>query len=152
RPAGGMWTSVNDLAKYLQMELAGGLLPDGKRLVSARNLLEREKPQIQINEDATYGMALVVDREYGIPVVDHGGSMLGYQSDMIFLPAHNVGAVILTTSDTGSYLTWLVQRRLLEVLFDGKPEAAAFASAALRKRIAGIAKERERLTVPADPA
>jgi len=152
RPAGGMWTSVNDLAKYLQMELAGGLLPDGKRLVSEANLLERRKPQIQISEDATYGMALVVDRKYGIPVVDHGGSLFGYKSDMIFLPDHNVGAVILTNSDTGSYLTWLVQRRLLEVLFDGKPEAAAFAAAALQKRIAAIAKNRERLTVPADPA
>lgn len=152
RPAGGMWTSVNDLAKYLQMELAGGLLPDGKRLVSEANLLERRKPQIQLSEDATYGMALVVDRKYGIPVVHHGGSLFGYKSDMIFLPEHNVGAVILTNSDTGSYLTWLVRRRLLEVLFDGKPEAATFASAALKQRIATIAKDRERLIVPAEPA
>ena len=152
RPAAGMWTSVNDLAKYLQMELAGGLLPDGKRLVSEANLLERRRPQIQINEDATYGMGLVVDRQYGIPVVHHGGSMFGYKSDMIFLPDHNVGAVILTNSDTGGYLTGLLRRRLLEVLFDGRPEAADLASAALKQRIAGIAKERERLVVPADPA
>lgn len=152
RPAGGIWTSVHDLAKYLQMELAGGLLPDGKRLVSAANLLERRRPQIQINEDTTYGMGLVVDRQYGIPVVHHGGSMFGYKSDMIFLPDHNVGAVVLTNSDTGGYLTWLFRRRLLEVLFDGKPEAAELASAALKQRLATIAKERERLVVPADPA
>ena len=36
RPAGGMWTSARDLSKYLQMELALGVLPDGTRLVSRR--------------------------------------------------------------------------------------------------------------------
>jgi len=152
RPAGGMWTSAHDLAKYLQMELARGALPDGKRLVSADNLLERRRPQIETNEDTTYGMALVVDSQYGIPVVHHGGSMFGYKSEMIFLPDHNVGAVILTNSDTGGYLTWLFRRRLLEVLFDGKPEAAELARVALTQRIASIAKDRERLVVPADPA
>jgi CubicO group peptidase (beta-lactamase class C family) len=33
RPAGGVWTSARDLSCYLQMELARGKLPDGKRLV-----------------------------------------------------------------------------------------------------------------------
>ena len=35
-----------------------------------------------------------------------------------------VGAVVLTNSDTGYALTEAVKRRLLEVLYDGKPEAA----------------------------
>ena len=33
----------------------------------------------------------------GIQVVRHGGSLFGYKSDMVFLPDHGVGAVILTT-------------------------------------------------------
>jgi hypothetical protein len=69
---------------------------------------------------------------------------------MIFLPDHGVGAVILTNSDTGSYLLGLFRRRLLEVLFDGKPEAVEQATVAAAQRIASIAKERERLAVPAD--
>ena len=52
-----------------------------------------------------------------------GGGLFGSLSDMIFLHDHGVGAAILTNSDTGAYLTGLLQRRLLEVLFDGKPEA-----------------------------
>jgi hypothetical protein len=64
-------------------------------------------------------MGLVVSMQYGIPVVGHGGSLFGYKSDMIFLPDHGVGAVILTNADTGGYLTGLFGRRLLEVLFDG---------------------------------
>src|SRR5262249_33407725 len=45
RPAGGMWTSVRDLSQYLLMEFKLGALPDGKRLVSQDNLMERRRPQ-----------------------------------------------------------------------------------------------------------
>src|SRR5215813_3681420 len=152
RPAGGVWTSARELSRYLQMELARGKLPGGRRLVSEVNLLERRRAQVPVGEDATYGMGLGVSTEYGIPVVGHGGAMFGYLSDMIFLPDHGVGAVILTNSDTGGYLTGLLQRRLLEVLFDGKLEAAEQARFAKTQRLAAIAKQRERLIVPADAA
>jgi CubicO group peptidase (beta-lactamase class C family) len=152
RPAGGMWTSARELSKYVQMELASGQLPDGRQLVSKENLLERRKAQVQTGEDTTYGMGLVVSRYYGIPIVSHGGSLFGYKSEMMFLPDHGVGVVILTNSDTGGFLAGLFPRRLLEVLFDGKPQAIEQAKAANAQRIAVIAKNRERLTVPADPA
>jgi CubicO group peptidase (beta-lactamase class C family) len=151
RPAGGMWTSARDLSKYIQMELAVGWLPDGKQLVSKESLLERHKGHVQTGEDTTYGMGLVVSTQYGVRVVSHGGSLLGYKSDMIFLPDHGVGAVILTNSDTGAYLPGLFRRRLLEVLFDGKPEAIEHVKAQNAQRIATIAENRQRLMVPADP-
>ena len=97
-------------------------------------------------------MGLVVNTRYGIPIVSHGGSLFGYKSDMMFLPDHGVGAVVLTNSDTGGYLSGLLRRRLLEVLFDGKLEAAEQARVALVQRKANIAKFRERLVVPPDPA
>jgi CubicO group peptidase (beta-lactamase class C family) len=151
RPAGGLWTSPSELAKYVEMELARGMLPNGKRLVSEQNLLARYTPQVAVSDDATYGMALVVDTKYGIPVVHHGGDLAGYHSDMMWLPDYGVGAVILTNSDSGVLLRGPLLRKLLEVLFDGKPEAdAALATAAMQRR-AQIAKERERLVVPADP-
>jgi CubicO group peptidase (beta-lactamase class C family) len=152
RPAGGMWTSAHDLSNYLRMELALGRLPDGTQLVSKESLLERRKGQVQSGEDTVYGMGLLINTQYGIPVVSHGGSMFGYKSDMIFLPDHGVGAVILTNSDSGGYLGGLFRRRLLEVLFDGKPEAVEQARAARLQRIANLAKRRERLVVPADVA
>ena len=152
RPAGGIWTSARDLSRYVAMELARGELPGGKRLVSEEYLLERRRAQVPVGEDAIYGMGLGVSTEYGIPVVNHGGALFGYLSDMIFLPDHGVGAVILTNSDTGGYLTGLLQRRLLEVLFDGKPEAVVRARFAKTQRIVAIANARERLIIPADAA
>jgi hypothetical protein len=71
---------------------------------------------------------------------------------MIWLPEYGVGAVILTNADSGVYLRGPLLRRLLEVLFDGKPEAEATLKVAAAQRKAAIAKDRERLIVPADPA
>jgi len=152
RPAGGVWTSSGDLIRYVQLELALGKLPDGKQLVSSENLLMRRAPQIPIGEDQTYGMGLMVDRTYGIPVVHHGGSLAGYKSDILFLPDSNIGAVLLTNSDNGGILLHPFMRRLLEIVFDGKPEAAADVAAAAARRKVALAKERERLVVPADAA
>ncbi|HEX5041273.1 MAG TPA: serine hydrolase domain-containing protein [Candidatus Polarisedimenticolaceae bacterium] len=151
RPAGGVWTSPRDLAQYVQMELARGMLPGGKRLVSEKNLLARYEKKVALGEDATYGMALMVDKRYGVSVVHHGGDLPGYHSDMMWLPEYGVGAVILTNADSGVPLRGLLQRRLLEVLFDGKPEAEENLKGVVERRKAAIAKERERLVVPADP-
>jgi CubicO group peptidase (beta-lactamase class C family) len=152
RPAGGVWTSARDLTKYVQMELAKGALPNGKRLVSEESLLARRAPHVPVGEDVTYGMGLFVDKRWGIPVVHHGGDLAGYHSDMMWLPDHAVGAVILTNADPGAMLRGPLLRRLVEVLFDGKPEAEEQLRVAVVQKVAALAKARERLVIPADPA
>lgn len=152
RPAGGAWTSARDLARYVQLELAGGMLPGGRRLVTEENLAARRAPQVLVSEDVTYGMGLVVEREWGIPVVHHGGDQFGYHGDMIFLPEHGVGAVLLTNSDAGERLLYPFQRRLVEVLFEGRLEAEGLLAAAAEDRKASLAKVRERLVIPPDPS
>jgi len=150
RPAGGVWTSADDLIRYVELELSLGKLPNGKQLVSAENLLARRARQIDVGEDHYYGMGLMVDSRYGVPVVHHGGSMAGYKSDIDFLPDSGVGAVLLTNSDNGGMLLGPFRRRLLEILFDGKPEAASDVTAQAVRYKAVLAKERERLVIPAD--
>ena len=150
RPAGGAWSSVNDMLKYISMELAEGKLPDGKAYISKEPLLERRAPQVSIGKDETYGMGLMVDTTYGVPVVHHGGDLVGYHSDMMWLPQQNVGLVILTNADPGWLLRNRIQRKLLEVLFDGHPEAEALLSADAKSFYAELAAERKLMTIPAD--
>lgn len=152
RPAGAVWTSAADLARYVQDELNLGKLPDGKQLVSSENLLMRRTPQVPLGEDAIYGMGLIVDRTYGVPVLSHGGSMSGFKSNWYALPESGVGAVLLTNADNGGMLEGPFRRRLLEVLFDGKPEAVADVASRAATHKAALAKDRERLVVPPDPA
>src|ERR1035438_9568343 len=151
RPAGGVWTSANDLIRYVELELALGKLPDGKQLVSPENLLQRRAPQISLGEDAFYGMGLIVDKKYGVPLVSHGGSMAGFKTNLYFLPESGIGAVVLTNSDNGGMLLGPFGRRLLEVVFDGKPEAVAEVASRAASPKAELAKDRERLVVPASP-
>jgi CubicO group peptidase (beta-lactamase class C family) len=150
RPAGGAWSSVNDMLKYVQMELGMGALPDGKRYASEAVIKERREPKVWIGKDDWYGMGLMVDQTYGTPVVHHGGSMIGYKSDMMWLPEHGVGAVILTNSDPGWAISGNFRRKLLEVLFDGKPEADNDLAANAKAMKERIAAERKLLTVPPD--
>jgi CubicO group peptidase (beta-lactamase class C family) len=152
RPAGGVWTSAHDLIRYVQLELTQGKLPNGKQLVSPENLLARRKPQVMIGEDASYGMGLMVSTRYKVPVVDHGGSMAGYKSNIYILPDAGIGAVLLTNSDTGQLMLNAFERRLLEIVYDGKPEAAGDVASAAQRHKTAVAKQRERLVVPADPA
>jgi CubicO group peptidase (beta-lactamase class C family) len=152
RPAGAAWSSVNDVLKYVQMELAMGRLADGTRYASEAVLKERREPKVWIGKDDWYGMGLQVDQTYGTPVVHHGGSMIGYKSDMLWLPEHGVGAVVLTNGDPGWAISGNFRRKLLEVLFDGKPEADDDVAAAAKAMKERIAAERKLLTVPPDPA
>jgi CubicO group peptidase (beta-lactamase class C family) len=152
RPAGGVWTSAHDLIRDVQLERALGKLPNGKQLVSAENLLARRAPQIALGEDASYGMGLIEDHTYGVSVVSHGGSMSGFKSNLYFLPDSGIGAVLLTNSDNGGMLLTPFRRRLLEVVFDGKLEASGDVAAQAARHKAALAKDRERLVVPAAPA
>jgi CubicO group peptidase (beta-lactamase class C family) len=150
RPAGGAWSSVRDMLNYVSMELAEGKLPDGTTYISKEPLLERRAPQVYIGRDVSYGMGLMVDKTYGVPVVHHGGDLVGYHSDMIWLPEENVGAVILTNGNPGWVLRDRLRRKLLEVLFDGHPEADAGLDADAKNYYASLAADRKLLTIPAD--
>ncbi len=152
RPAGAAWSNVRDLLKYVQMELAEGVLPGGKRYMERETLMARRAPQVAIGMDTTYGMGLSVDTKYDVTVVYHGGDMVGMHSDMMWLPDHDVGAVILTNGDPGWVIRSIFRRKLLEVLFDGKPEADADVTAQAKVWYASLATERKLMTVPADAA
>jgi hypothetical protein len=140
------------MLRYVAMELAEGRLLDGRRYIGRGPLLERRVAQVPIGKDDHYGMGLGVNVKYGTPVVHHGGSLVGFHSDMLWLPEHGVGAVVLTNGDPGWILRTQFRRRLLELLFDGEPEAAAAVAAQGRSFYERLAADHRLLTLPADPA
>ena len=152
RPAGAAWSNVHDLLRYVAMELAEGKLPDGTQYIGRDALLKRRERQVDIGKETTYGMGLMVDTKYGTPVVHHGGDLSGFHSDVMWLPEHNVGAVVLTNANPGWVIRDVFQRKLLEVLFDGRDEADADAAAQAKNFYAQLAANRKLLTVPADAA
>lgn len=152
RPDGGAWSNVPDLLRYVQMELDRGRLPDGKVYLPEAPLAARSTPQVGRGKDLAYGIGLKIDHTAGTPMIHHGGNGFGFVSDLLWFPEHNVGAVILTNADGGGVsLRNVFRRRLLELLFDGAPEAEARVAVFRKDRDESLARERATLTVPADP-
>lgn len=152
RPAGGAWSSAHDMALYVRDELDEGALPDGRRLVSARNLLARRAHVVPVGENMWYGMGLEDDASKGVSVIQHGGSLFGYMSNWFAVPAARVGVVVLTNSERGYTLANGVKRRLLELLYDGKPEAAENIASAARRADEDRVKLRSEVDLRVTPA
>ncbi|HWU86008.1 MAG TPA: serine hydrolase domain-containing protein [Kofleriaceae bacterium] len=152
RPAGGAWSTVRDLLRYVQMELDEGKLPGGRAYLAKETLLARRAPQIAIDTDLAYGMGLMVQTKSGVTVVDHGGDLTGFHSDMMWLPEYGVGAVVLTNGDGGQVIRGLFLRKLLEVLFRGHPEADTDLAAAAKQLTEKRAAARKLLEIPANAA
>jgi CubicO group peptidase (beta-lactamase class C family) len=152
RPAGEAWSTPHDMIQYAENEITEGVLPNGKRFMSAKNLLQRRAHTVPVGEGEWYGMGLMDDERFGVHVIHHGGDLIGFHSDWYAIPSAQVGAVILTNSDSGVYLRGPFERRLLEVLYNGKPEAAQQAAAAAVSMKAEIAKTRQLFTLPPSPS
>ncbi|MEO8703833.1 MAG: serine hydrolase domain-containing protein [Kofleriaceae bacterium] len=150
RPAGGVWSTVRDMLKYVQMELSEGKTPDGKQYIARDTLMARRAPQVAIGQDAAYGMGLVVSTRGNITVIDHGGDIFGFHSDMIWLPEHDTGAVIIVNGDNGGPIRSAFKRKLIEVLFDGKPEADTDIATTAKLVVEQRAVARKQIEVPAN--
>lgn len=129
RPAGGAWSNVKDLLAYVTLELNGGMLKDGRRYISESALRERWKSQISTGRYSSYGLGLDADTRSGTPMLFHGGRLYGQRSNMVWWPEHDVGLVILMNASTGNVLMDAFPRKLLEVLFDARPEADSMVAA-----------------------
>ena len=150
-PAGGAWSTAHDMALYVINELEEGVLPNGGRLVSAESLLARRAHNVPTGEASWYGMGLFDDQTYGVSVIQHGGSLVGYKSNWFAVPAADAAVVILTNSDAGQGLLGSLSRRFLEVLYDGKPEAAENVASLVERRDIALAKFRSEIDNPGNP-
>jgi CubicO group peptidase (beta-lactamase class C family) len=152
RPAGGAWSSAHDVALYALNELRLGVLPDGKRLVAQDALLARRLQGMPTGEATSYGMGLETTSRWGVPMVHHGGAMPGYKTDWVILPEAGIGVVMLFNGEEGSALYGFTRRRLVELLFDARPQAVEGVKANAAAMRADLAAEGGKLTIPVDPA
>jgi CubicO group peptidase (beta-lactamase class C family) len=150
-PAGGAWSNVRDLSRWLLLELGTGTL-DGKRLVTETNLLERRKPQVKISAKQSYGLALFKDESRGINAFGHGGNTFGFTADATFYPENGVGLVVLTNAAAANAYTGAVRRKLLELLLDGNEEAEQGLAFGIKQLGEVIKKQMSEITLKPDAA
>jgi CubicO group peptidase (beta-lactamase class C family) len=122
-PAGGVWSTASDLARYVLMELANGRLPGGEPLISEEVLLERRRPGVKIDDKNSYGLGLIISNESGLRVIHHGGNTLGFSADMYFLPDSGFGAVVLTNAYAAIEFLAGMRQKIRELVFGAEPRA-----------------------------
>ncbi|MFN6962137.1 MAG: serine hydrolase [Pyrinomonadaceae bacterium] len=115
-PAGSINSSARDMAAWLRFVLNGGVAPSGKRLVSERGFEEWTKPQMKIAGKTSYGLGWFIQEWNGFKVLQHGGSIDGFNSMVAMLPEKKLGFVLLTnvsSSPLGGELMPIVWQNLL---------------------------------------
>ena len=118
-PAGNLYTSAEDLARFLGFLFARGAV-DGKRIVRPETLDTMFTPQL-VDDESGYGLGFHVTRFRDRKRVSHMGAVYGFTSSVGAIPELKVGAVVLANEDiaTGpvrkladAALGWMVDAKL----------------------------------------
>jgi CubicO group peptidase (beta-lactamase class C family) len=105
-PAGGVSSTAADLARWLRLQLGGGIF-NGEQLIAARALAETHRPQIVSRPPAKttdragfYGLGWNVsyDDRGRVRLSHSGGFDLGAATAVSMLPAEGLGIVVLTNA------------------------------------------------------
>ena len=109
--AGSIASSVHDLARWVRLQLAGGVF-EGTRLVSEKQLAATHEPQMVIQRPAasremqpdytqsSYAMGWFVNHYRGEMLVMHSGSLSGYRALITMVPRLKMGIVILANENS----------------------------------------------------
>jgi CubicO group peptidase (beta-lactamase class C family) len=95
-PAGDVYLTAADMARYLGAQLNGGVF-NGNRILSEESVREMHKPRF--GGDYGFGFWMVHDSATGHTLIHHGGAIPGQRAFLIGdLDAH-VGVYYMTNSD-----------------------------------------------------
>jgi len=106
--AGLVHSNVLDMGNYLNMYLA-----KDHKIITNASIIEMEKKQLSIttlSRTEAWGLGLYSQSYFNekdssrITITGHGGDTYLYHADMAFINSLNVGAVILTNSNSGTAL------------------------------------------------
>ncbi|POX56899.1 serine hydrolase [Streptomyces sp. Ru71] len=119
-PAGQLWSTTGDLARF-----AAFLIQGDDRVLSAQSLREMRTPAAppetaNVAEGYAYGLGLEVRRHGGRLVVGHSGSLPGFLAGLQFSLEDDVAAVVLANCTSGP-LVATVAADLVGIVAEAEP-------------------------------
>ena len=101
-PAAYVISSSVDMSRYLMMCLDAGISHAHALLLSPRSFAEMYTPQAAVpGRDASYGLGWRIEHLGNEPILRHGGEVSNFRADMIMLPAHKLGVIVLANCNNG---------------------------------------------------
>ncbi len=126
-PAGAINSSARDMAQWVRLMLNNGTY-NGKRLVSEKNFDELVRKQMNIGGTVDYGLGWFLRQWNGYKVVEHGGNIDGFNSQVAMMPDQKLGFVLLTNvtaSSLGAFAMNTIWKNIV-----GDPKSAEATSSA----------------------
>jgi CubicO group peptidase (beta-lactamase class C family) len=101
-PAGGITCHVKDLLRYARFHMGDGTAVDGTRLLGPESMRLMQTPQFPINDhDGDVGLSWWIKEVNGVKFIEHGGSTLGQNAELVIAPERQFAVAILTNGDHG---------------------------------------------------
>jgi len=100
-PAGGVNASVNDLIKWMLMQLGTSGSYNGKTIISEKQMNEIHKPQMAqrpsnaMAAQSSYGLGWNITDYKGKRVITHGGATDGFNTSMYLMPELELGIIVV---------------------------------------------------------
>jgi CubicO group peptidase (beta-lactamase class C family) len=136
-PAGSIFSSVNDLSRFVIAFMNGGQI-EGKQVLSP-SLIERlSSPHAdQPGSEWKYGYGLGLGKNRGVRMVEHGGARSGYGSLISMAPDHHFAVIILVNRSGGS-LSKTAEKAMelmlpLEAKVESRPKPIAMTEAEMAR-------------------
>jgi CubicO group peptidase (beta-lactamase class C family) len=123
-PAGAINSSVDEMLHYVQFHIDSGRY-NGRHILSQENEVRMQTPQMLIGTQdiwpdefgvAAYGLGLAVTVYRGHKLVQHGGGIDGFISQMSWLPKERIGVVVLTNMSGNNPVPNMVTENVLDRL------------------------------------
>jgi serine beta-lactamase-like protein LACTB len=97
-PAGSMYSTVLDLAKFVSCVFA-----DGKPVLKGETLQAMLRPQFaKADEKQGFGIGFALNDFEGTPRVGHGGAIYGFATELAMLPDCKRGVVVVCSRDVAN--------------------------------------------------
>jgi CubicO group peptidase (beta-lactamase class C family)/D-alanyl-D-alanine dipeptidase len=122
-PAGSMYSTVEDLSKFLSVLMAQGKTENGVLLQPA-TLQQMWSPQYQNPGGWEFGLGFIVRSFEGRRMVGHGGAIYGFATTLDLLPEDKLGVVVIATKDSVNAVTERIGEETLRTVLAqraGKP-------------------------------
>ncbi|OHB67363.1 MAG: hypothetical protein A2V70_06515 [Planctomycetes bacterium RBG_13_63_9] len=116
--AGNLFTTAEDLARFLMFLIAEGRVAD-TQLIKPETLQKMFTPQL-VDDDEGYGLGFHVEKFAGHKAVGHMGMVYGHTALAKAIPAHKIGVVVLTNEDVAGGPVQKLGEAALELMLEAK--------------------------------
>jgi CubicO group peptidase (beta-lactamase class C family)/D-alanyl-D-alanine dipeptidase len=101
-PAGCMYSTVLDLAKFQSCLFTGGKY-GGKQILKPESLAEMIRPQfVKTEGQRGFGLGFVVGEWEGKQRIGHGGAIYGFSTEFSALPVEKLGVIVVSSRDSSN--------------------------------------------------